>query len=261
MSLLELDQVTKRFGEVTIVEDLSLAVEAGDALGIVGPNGAGKTSLFGVISGDLFPDRGEVRFAGRPVTWVDAAVRCRLGVGRTYQVPRPFESMTVSLLATPSCSAAEPVTSLNTDPGGYWPAKARGNIGVFSLSLSNCCSSSSRDGSPMMFASKLGVLTMARISPLRGSMTIAAPPGALCSPSCRMRMTSRCRSRSIEHVVRALTSTVDRLICLAGGSIIGDGRPDEVLSSAAVREVFLGTEATAESLAESGATREGSGRS
>ena len=48
-----------------------------------------------VVSGDLFPDRGEVRFAGRPVTWVDAAVRCRLGVGRTYQVPRPFESMTV----------------------------------------------------------------------------------------------------------------------------------------------------------------------
>jgi branched-chain amino acid transport system ATP-binding protein len=65
----------------------------------------------------------------------------------------------------------------------------------------------------------------------------------------------------IEHVVRALTSTVDRLICLAGGSIIGDGRPEEVLSSAAVREVFLGTEATAESLAEAGATGDGSGRS
>src|SRR5689334_10591189 len=87
----------------------------------------------------------------------------------------PFESMTVSLLATPSCNEAEPVTSLNTEPGGYWPANALGNMGVFSLSLSSCCSSSSRDGSPMMLASKLGVLTMARISPLRGSMTMAAP--------------------------------------------------------------------------------------
>src|ERR1044071_3530673 len=65
----------------------------------------------------------------------------------TYMTP--FESTTVSRLATPSWSDAEPVTSLNTDPGGYWPANARGNIGVFCLSLSNDLSSSSRDGSPM----------------------------------------------------------------------------------------------------------------
>src|ERR671939_1278134 len=61
----------------------------------------------------------------------------------------PLESMTVSRLATPSCRAAEPVTSLNTDPGGYWPENARGNIGVRSLSLNSCCSSSSRDELPM----------------------------------------------------------------------------------------------------------------
>src|ERR1700722_6858919 len=94
-SLLELDRVTKRFGRVVIAEDLSLAVGAGDIVGIVGPNGAGKTSLFGLISGDLFPDAGEVRLAGRAVTRLDAAGRCRLGVGRTYQVPRPFADMTV----------------------------------------------------------------------------------------------------------------------------------------------------------------------
>ena len=64
--LLELDEITKRFGRVTIAEGLSLEVESGDAVGIVGPNGAGKTSLFGVISGDLSPDAGEVRFDGRP---------------------------------------------------------------------------------------------------------------------------------------------------------------------------------------------------
>ena len=64
-------------------------------VGIVGPNGAGKTSLFGLISGDLAPDRGEVRFAGRAVTRLEAAARSRLGIGRTYQVPRPFVDMTV----------------------------------------------------------------------------------------------------------------------------------------------------------------------
>ena len=87
--------MTKRFGRVVIAEDLSLAVGPGDVVGIVGPNGAGKTSLFGLISGDLAPGAGEVRFGGRTVTKLDAAARCRLGVGRTYQVPRPFGDMTV----------------------------------------------------------------------------------------------------------------------------------------------------------------------
>src|SRR5881394_4585926 len=93
--LLQLEHVTKRFGRVVIAEDLSLTVGAGETVGIVGPNGAGKTSLFGLISGDLAPGAGEVSFAGRAVTKLDAAARCRLGIGRTYQVPRPFTDMTV----------------------------------------------------------------------------------------------------------------------------------------------------------------------
>ena len=93
--LLELEHVTKRFGRVVVAEDLSLAVGPGDMVGIVGPNGAGKTSLFGLISGDLAPGAGEVRFAGRAVTKLDSATRCKLGIGRTYQVPRPFGDMTV----------------------------------------------------------------------------------------------------------------------------------------------------------------------
>src|ERR1035437_3442525 len=93
--LLALGHVTKRFGRVVITEDLSFTVGPGDAVGIVGPNGAGKTSLFGLISGDLPPGAGEIRFGGRTVTKLDAAARCRLGVGRTYQVPRPFGDMTV----------------------------------------------------------------------------------------------------------------------------------------------------------------------
>ena len=95
MALLELDHVTKRFGRVVIAEDLSFTVDAGETVGIVGPNGAGKTSLFGLISGDLTPGAGQVTFAGRNITRLDSASRCRLGIGRTYQVPRPFTDMTV----------------------------------------------------------------------------------------------------------------------------------------------------------------------
>src|SRR6202041_1918672 len=93
--LLELDHVTKRFGRGVIAEDLWCAVGPGDTGGIGGPNGAGKPSLFGLISGDLAPGAGTVSFGGRPVTKLDAAARCRLGIGRTYQVPRPFTDMTV----------------------------------------------------------------------------------------------------------------------------------------------------------------------
>src|SRR5262249_2755178 len=93
--LLELDHVTKRFGRVVIAENLSFSVGTGETVGIVGPNGAGKTSLFGLISGDLAPNVGQGNLAGRNVTRLDSAARCRLGIGRTYQVPRPFAGMTV----------------------------------------------------------------------------------------------------------------------------------------------------------------------
>src|ERR1700679_198590 len=93
--LLQLDGVTKRFGRVVVAEDLSFTVGPGDTVGIVGPNGAGKTSLFGLISGDLTPGAGQISFAGRQVTRLDAAARCRLRLRRTDHVPRPFTDMTV----------------------------------------------------------------------------------------------------------------------------------------------------------------------
>ena len=85
--LLELDHVTKRFGRVVIAEDLSFAVGAGDTVGIVGPNGAGKTSLFGLISGDLSPGSGQVSFAGRRITKLDAAAPDRCGRCRACSAP------------------------------------------------------------------------------------------------------------------------------------------------------------------------------
>ena len=94
-ALLELDGLSKSFGRVVVADNLSLAVGPGDIVGIVGPNGAGKSSLFGLIAGDLAPSAGEIRFAGQPVTGMDAAARCRLGIGRTFQVPKPFGAMTV----------------------------------------------------------------------------------------------------------------------------------------------------------------------
>jgi len=239
--LLELDHVTKRFGRVVIAENLSFAVGPGDTVGIVGPNGAGKTSLFGLISGDLSPGAGQVRFGGRTVTKLDAAGRCRLGIGRTYQVPRPFTDMTVfeNVLV-----AAQQGAGLRRR-ASY--AAAAGALERTDMS-----------GQANLPAARLGLLQRKRLELARA---LASQPklllldevaGGLTDPEVA-QLVEIVRGINaegtaviwIEHVVRALTPVVSRLICLAGGTFVGDGDPAAVLANPAVREVFLGSEVTA----------------
>jgi branched-chain amino acid transport system ATP-binding protein len=239
--LLELDRVTKRFGRVVIAEELSLAVGPGDMTGIVGPNGAGKTSLFGLISGDLAPGAGEVRFTGRTVTGLDSAARCRLGVGRTYQVPRPFGDMTVfeNLLVA-------------AQQGGGLRRRASYAAAVEALDRTGMAAQAN------VPAERLGLLQRKRLELARALATRPAlllldeVAGGLTDPEVA-QLVEIVRGVNaegiavmwIEHVVRALTPVVTRLMCLAGGRFVGDGDPDTVLATPAVREVFLGTDVTA----------------
>ncbi len=239
--LLELQHVTKRFGQVVVAEDLSLTVGAADVVGIVGPNGAGKTSLFGLISGDLAPGAGQVRFAGRTVTRLDAAARARLGIGRTYQVPRPFGDMTVfeNLLVA-------------AQQGGGLRRRASYAAAVEALEQTGM------DGQANVPAERLGLLQRKRLELARALATqptlllLDEVAGGLTDPEVA-QLVEIVRGINaagkaviwIEHVVRALTPVVSRLICLAGGKFVGDGAPATVLADPAVREVFLGTEVTA----------------
>ncbi len=247
-ALLELDRIEKRFGQVVVADDLTLEVRAGEALGIVGPNGAGKTSLFGIMSGDLTPNGGEVRFEGRPITRLDAARRSRLGIGRTYQVPRPFHDMTVfenTLLAAQQGAGARGAESFEL------AASALERTGLAELA-----------NGP---AGALGLLQRKRLELARALATrpklllLDEVAGGLTDPEVGdlVEIVRSVRLEGvgvvwIEHVVRALTDTVDRMVCLAGGRIVGQGDPEAVLASPAVKEVFLGTEATADALAEAG---------
>ncbi len=235
--LLELDRVTKRFGRVVIAEDLSFAVGPGDTVGIVGPNGAGKTSLFGLISGDLSPGAGQISFAGRQVTKLDAAARCRLGIGRTYQVPRPFTDMTVfenvlvaaqqgaGLRRRASYAAAAQALERTGMPGeANWPAARLGLLQRKRLELARALAS----GPKLLLLDEVaGGLTDPEVAQLVEIVRGVNAEGVAVI--------------WIEHVVRALTAVVSRLICLAGGSFVGDGDPAAVLADPAVREVFLGT--------------------
>ena len=93
--LLEIKSLSKSFGSLRAADGIDLSVARGEALGIIGPNGAGKSTLFNLITGDLKPNSGSVRFDGADITAMTPFERCRRGIGRSYQIPHPFENLTV----------------------------------------------------------------------------------------------------------------------------------------------------------------------
>jgi branched-chain amino acid transport system ATP-binding protein len=222
-SLLELDRVTKRFGRVVIAEDLSFSVGAGDTVGIVGPNGAGKTSLFGLISGDLAPGSGQVRFAGRAVTRLDSAARCRLGIGRTYQVPRPFTDMTVFENVLVAAQQALERTGMAAEAN--LPAARLGLLQRKRLEIARALATRP---------------TLLLLDEVAGGLT--DPEVTVLVEIVRGINAEGTAVIWIEHVVRALTSFVSRLVCLYGGQFVGDGDPAAVLANPRVREVYLGSD-------------------
>jgi branched-chain amino acid transport system ATP-binding protein len=239
-ALLELDAVSKSFGRVVVADHLHLRVADGEMVGIVGPNGAGKTSLFSLISGDLTPDWGQVRLDGAVITRQSPAARCRLGIGRTYQVPRPFGAMTVfeNVLV-----AVQQGAGLRRRASYARAAAVLARTGL-----------SAEANSP---AERLGLLQRKRLELARALATgprlllLDEVAGGLTDPEVAQLVEIVLSIRDdgvaiiwIEHVVRALTAAVSRLLCLAGGTFVGDGAPAEVLALPAVREVFLGTEVT-----------------
>ena len=242
-AVLELDHVSKSFGRVTVADDLCLDVRGDEIVGVVGPNGAGKTSLFSIISGDLAPGHGRVVFGGQVVNGLDAATRCRLGIGRTYQVPRPFERLTIFENVLVAAQAGAGLHRRLAYERAYSVLEETGLAGEANR-----------------HAGQLGLLGRKRLELARALATgprlllLDEVAAGLTDPEVDELIAIVRRARDspasgeyvaviwVEHVVRALASTVERLICLDEGAIIADGRPEEVLADPRVKEVYLGTE-------------------
>ncbi len=244
MSLLQLEGVSKKFGQVVVGEQITFQLEEARAIGIVGPNGAGKTSLFGIISGDIRPDAGTIHFEGNDLLKLNSAQRARAGIGRTYQVPRPFEHMTVFENALVAAQQGARLRSQHSYDLAY--------------------DSLERTGLSEFANQPAGSLTLLHRKRLELSRALATSPRVLLLDEIAGGLTDlevneltaiirQLQSDGIaivwiEHVVRALLNTVDRLICLAAGKIVADGDPQEVLSSTAVRELYLGGKVVGESV-------------
>ena len=238
MAVLALTNVNKSFGALTVADDVTFALEGGEALGIIGPNGAGKSTLFNLITGNLAPSSGRVEFLGQDVTKTSAARRCLMGLGRSFQVPQPFGGLTVfeNLVVagafgtnaregdvTQQCAAVLDQTGLLT----------KANAVVGSLSLLD----RKRLELARALATDPKVLLLDEIA---GGLTEGE-----CGALVETIRAINARGVSIvwiEHVLHALNSVVSRLLVLDFGKIIGLGAPKDVMASKEVREIYLGIE-------------------
>jgi branched-chain amino acid transport system ATP-binding protein len=235
--MLRLENLSRHFGGLTVIDKLHLSVEPGEVLGILGPNGAGKTTLFNMIAGVLSPNGGRILYEGRDVARLRPWDRCRLGIGRTYQVPKPFTHMSVfeNVLVPAVHGGRRPVAQ----------AKAQAEAVLELTGLAH------RRGLP---AGRLSLLDLKR---LELAKALAQGPrlllldeiaGGLTEAECDtlLDIVRRVQAQGttvvwIEHVILALRRIATRLAVLYGGSIIADGTPDAVLADARVKEVYLGT--------------------
>lgn len=240
--ILRLDSISKRFGQVVVANELNIALERGQAMGIVGPNGAGKSTLFAMISGEIRPDSGTVELDGVDVSGRPAHERTRSGIGRTFQVPRPFEKMTVFENVLVFAAIGGP---MHRDPASRLAAETIDRVGL-----------GKHMNAP---AGSLGLLARKRLEVARAIATgpkvllLDEVAGGLTDPEVAELVTLIRQINAdglaivwIEHVVHALTATVERLACLAGGRIVADGDPHEVLENPDVRELYLGHAITTE---------------
>ena len=234
--MLALSHVSKSFGSLMVTDDVTFEVPAGQALGIIGPNGAGKSTLFNLITGNLMPDAGSIRFDGRDVTRMPAMLRCLAGVGRSFQIPQPFQKLTVfeNLLvaATHGQAASEAaVTDLCADVLDRTGLLRKANTVAGTLSL----------------------LERKRLELARAMATgpklllLDEIAGGLTEGECQALVQTIRDIHAegvtiiwIEHVLHALNSVVERLLVLDFGRVIGIGAPAEIMASKEVREIYLG---------------------
>jgi branched-chain amino acid transport system ATP-binding protein len=238
MSILALSNVTKRFGALTVAESVSFELRQGEALGIIGPNGAGKSTLFNLITGNIAVDAGTIRFDGEDVTRLPPMQRCFAGVGRSFQIPQPFEKLTVfeNLLVA----------------GAFGARKTEAEVG------DRCAEILIETGlieRANHLAGGLGLLQRKRLELARALATepklllLDEIAGGLTEGECGLLVeTIRAIHKGgmsiiwIEHVLHALNSVVERLLVLNFGRIIGMGTPNAVMASREVREIYLGIE-------------------
>lgn len=234
--LLAIKNLAKRFGGLVVYKDISLELRRGEIVGLMGPNGAGKTTLLNLISGEYKPNSGKIFFNGLDITGLPPHRICHLGISRTYQIPLPFENLTV----------LQNVVLASMYGGG--------------LSKSSSEKEAERILELVGLASKRDVLardlTVVTLKTLELARALATNPVLILLDEIAAGSTEdeipkiistikglREKGLSfliIEHVISVLVEVVDRILVLNEGSLIAEGAPNEIMENKKVIEVYLG---------------------
>ena len=234
MSILVLDSLSKRYSALVVTDSISLTVAKGEIVGILGPNGAGKTTLFNLIAGTVQPNAGSISFDGRDITRDNAAKRCHLGISRSFQVPQPFNGMTVFENVLVGSTFGRDASDAS-------------DFAMHALQMSGLAKKAN------LLAGSLPLLDRKR---LELSRALATEPrlllldeiaGGLTDSECHELLdvlrevhASGVTMVWIEHVVHALLSVAQRLVVVNFGKKIADGSPEDVMNSKEVKSVYLG---------------------
>lgn len=238
MPLLALHSVSKSYGALKVTDGISLSVAKGETLGILGPNGAGKTTLFNLISGDVSVNAGQVEYAGQDVTAMPPHTRCRLGIGRSYQVPQPFGHMSVfENLVTAACF------------GGGQAERDAWDTAVAVLDQTGLMPHANKPAGSLTLLNRKR-LELARALATRPELLLLDEiAGGLTEHEAHELVDELKRIKAsgvtmiwIEHVVHALLSVADRLFVINFGQKLAEGRPQDVMNDPEVQRVYMGME-------------------
>ena len=235
-TLLEAKGIHKRFNALVVLDGVDFSVRANEAVGIVDPNGAGKTTLLSVLVGAHAPTAGTVSLRGQDVTALPTAERCRRGLARTHQIPRPFSGMTVFENVF---TAARHGGGLSRDAAYARAAESLPPTGMTDVANRR--------------AETLGLIDRKRLELARA---LATGPSALLLDEIGGGLTDAEASELvdvilelkrrgiaivwIEHIVHILLRVAERLVCLDAGRVIADGAAEEVMKDPTVIEAYLG---------------------
>lgn len=235
--LLKVGGITKTFGGFTALYNISIDIRKGERFGLIGPNGSGKTTLINCISGALRPQAGSVIFCGEDVTALPPHLRARRGIARSFQIPRPFRSMTVleNLMVGLDFAAAA--------------SGAQEEEAAMSILQRMGLAAKAHAPSDALSQVELRKMELARAMAVRPKLLISDEAMAGLSSSEIDEVLDLLISLGeeditiimIEHIMQAVMRFSERVMCLDAGRIIALGKPAEVMADKRVQEAYLGT--------------------
>ena len=241
LPLLRIGALTKRFGGFVALDNVNVDIHLGERFGLIGPNGSGKTTLINCISGAFRTEAGTVLFGGEDVTRLPPHMRTRRGIARSFQIPRPFRSMTVAenlMVALDFASVA----------GAFIPAAQRRDT-VMSILTQMGLASKADLSTQGLSQVELRKMELARAMATHPKLLISDEAMAGLSSSEVDEVLDLLISLAgqgltiimIEHIMQAVMRFSERMMCLDAGKIIAIGTPAEVMANQRVQEAYLGT--------------------